>query len=137
MENTWKNRKVLITGGLGFIGSNLAHRLAGLGADVLIVDSLSSVVGETRYAAERWAAVRRWLADQPGIEDVHDLHIWAISTTETALTAHLLRPANTDADAFLHATCEGLASRFGIGHSTLQVETDAAHACRLAPAEVV
>ena len=81
--------------------------------------------------------VRRWLADQPGIEDVHDLHIWAISTTETALTAHLLRPANTDADAFLHATCEGLASRFGIGHSTLQVETDAAHACRLAPAEVV
>ena len=81
--------------------------------------------------------VRRWLADQPGVEDVHDLHIWAISTTETALTAHLLRPANTDADAFLHATCEGLASRFGIGHSTLQVETDAAHACRLAPAEVV
>ena len=81
--------------------------------------------------------VRRWLADQPGVEDVHDLHIWAISTTEIALTAHLLRPANTDADAFLHATCEGLASRFGIGHSTLQVETDAAHACRLAPAEVV
>ncbi len=81
--------------------------------------------------------VRRWLADQPGVEDVHDLHIWAISTTETALTAHLLRPANTDADAFLHATCEGLASRFGIGHSTLQVETVAAHACRLAPAEVV
>ena len=40
MENSWKNRKVLITGGLGFIGSNLAHRLAGLGADVLIVDSL-------------------------------------------------------------------------------------------------
>ena len=81
--------------------------------------------------------VRRWLADQPGVEDVHDLHIWAISTTETALTAHLLRPANTDADAFLHATCAGLASHFGIGHSTLQVETDAAHACRLAPAEVV
>jgi cobalt-zinc-cadmium efflux system protein len=81
--------------------------------------------------------VRRWLTDQPGVEDVHDLHIWAISTTEIALTAHLLRPANTDADAFLHATCEGLASHFGIGHSTLQVETDAAHACRLAPAEVV
>jgi cobalt-zinc-cadmium efflux system protein len=82
-------------------------------------------------------AVRRWLAEQPGVEDVHDLHIWAISTTETALTAHLLRPANTEPDAFLHAACEGLQSRFRIGHATIQIETDAALACRLAPAEVV
>ena len=60
-----------------------------------------------------------------------------MSTTETALTAHVIRPANDDGDHFLHAACEGLAARFNIGHATLQVETDAAHACRLAPAEVV
>jgi cobalt-zinc-cadmium efflux system protein len=82
------------------------------------------------------AEVRAWLAGRPGVIEVHDLHIWAMSTTETALTAHLIRPANENGDAFLHETCEALAERFRIGHATLQVETDAA-ACRLAPAEVV
>jgi cobalt-zinc-cadmium efflux system protein len=82
-------------------------------------------------------AVRRYLRDLPGVEDVHDLHVWAISTTETAMTAHILRPKNGDGDSFLHAACEGLEHRFRIGHATLQVETSAAHACRLAPAEVV
>lgn len=82
-------------------------------------------------------AVRAYLASLPGVESVHDLHIWAMSTTETALTAHVLRPLNSDGDQFLHAACDGLERRFKIGHATLQVETDAAHACRLAPAEVV
>jgi len=81
--------------------------------------------------------VRRWIAGLPGVEDVHDLHIWAMSTTETALTVHVLRPRNDDADGFLHAACDGLARRFGIEHATLQVETDQARRCRLAPAEVV
>ena len=83
------------------------------------------------------AEVRAWLAAQPGVEEIHDLHIWAMSTTETALTAHVIRPANDDADAFLHATCETLSRRFNIGHATLQVETDSDNACRLAPAGVV
>ncbi len=82
-------------------------------------------------------AVRTWLAAQPGVKDIHDLHIWALSTTETAMTAHLLRPDNADADAFLHAACEGLEHQFHIGHATLQIETTATHACRLASAEVV
>jgi cobalt-zinc-cadmium efflux system protein len=82
-------------------------------------------------------AVTDWLRERPGVEEVHDLHIWAMSTTETALTAHLIRPANDDGDSFLHDTCEGLARRFNIGHATLQVETDASLICRLAPAEVV
>jgi len=82
-------------------------------------------------------AVRAWLAERPGVTEVHDLHIWAMSTTETALTVHLIRPANDDGDSFLHRTCEGLARRFNIGHATMQVETDPAHACRLAPPEVV
>jgi len=83
------------------------------------------------------AEVRAWLAAQPGVTEIHDLHIWAMSTTETALTAHVIRPANDDGDHFLHAACEGLAHRFNIGHATLQVETDPDHGCRLAPAEVV
>ena len=81
--------------------------------------------------------VRRWLKGLPGVEDVHDLHVWAISTTETAMTAHILRPANGDGDGFLHMACEGLERRFRIGHATLQIENDAAQACRLGPAEVV
>jgi cobalt-zinc-cadmium efflux system protein len=83
------------------------------------------------------AEVRAWLAALPGVEEIHDLHIWAMSTTETALTAHVIRPANDDGDHFLHDACEGLAARFNIGHATLQVETDPDHGCRLAPAEVV
>jgi cobalt-zinc-cadmium efflux system protein len=82
-------------------------------------------------------AVRGWLSALPGVEEVHDLHIWALSTTETALTVHLLRPAGDDPDGFLHLACDGLAHRFNIGHATLQVETSVGHVCRLAPAEVV
>jgi cobalt-zinc-cadmium efflux system protein len=82
-------------------------------------------------------AVRAWLCAQPGVTEVHDLHIWAMSTTETALTVHVTRPANADPDRFLRETCEGLASCFGIHHPTLQVECgDAAH-CRFSPVEVV
>lgn len=82
-------------------------------------------------------AVLDWLRHRPGVQEVHDLHIWAMSTTETALTAHLIRPANGDGDRFLHETCEELSHRFNIGHATLQVETDVSAACRLAPANVV
>ncbi|HMO42982.1 MAG TPA: cation transporter, partial [Phenylobacterium sp.] len=77
------------------------------------------------------------MAGVPDVRSVHDLHIWAMSTTETALTCHLTRPDNREGDAFLHAACEGLQARFGIGHVTLQVETGAADHCRLAPADVV
>ncbi len=83
-------------------------------------------------------AVAAWLRQQPGVAELHDLHIWAISTTETALTAHLVRPGSAMDDGFLAALSAGLRSRFGIGHATLQVEAgDPAHPCALAPAEVV
>ncbi len=83
-------------------------------------------------------AVRAWLAGRPGVTEVHDLHIWAMSTTETALTAHVTRPDNSDADTFLHDTAQALSERFRIGHPTLQIETGAGgHACQLAPADVV
>jgi cobalt-zinc-cadmium efflux system protein len=88
------------------------------------------------------AEVRAWLAEQPGVQEIHDLHVWALSTTETALTAHVIRPSagsesGDEADRFLHQACEELARRFNIGHATLQVETSAETACRLAPAGVV
>ena len=79
--------------------------------------------------------VRDYLAGLEGVAEVHDLHIWAMSTSETALTAHLVRPGGTD-DAFLHHVCEELSHRFNIHHATLQIET-AAEACKLAPAERV
>lgn len=80
------------------------------------------------------AAVRRYLEGLPGVTGVHDLHVWAMSTTETALTAHLTRPAAADdPDAFLHAACDELRQRFRIGHATLQVELGDGADCRLAP----
>ncbi|CAN7526119.1 cation diffusion facilitator family transporter [Phenylobacterium sp. LjRoot164] len=82
-------------------------------------------------------AVRTWLLARPGVTEVHDLHVWAMSTTETAMTAHVTRPENTESDAFLHEACEGLAHTFGIGHATLQVETGHSAACRLANAHAI
>ena len=83
------------------------------------------------------ADVRGYLASLPGVERLHDLHIWAMSTTETALTCHLLMPDGHPSDAFLSEVCEKLQHRFGIGHTTIQVETDAAYACPLEPEHVI
>jgi cobalt-zinc-cadmium efflux system protein len=81
--------------------------------------------------------VRAYLAALGGVEDVHDLHIWAMSTTETALTAHLVKPDREDDDAFLAAAAQELHDRFGIEHATLQLErsADAAqcHSCGVHP----
>jgi cobalt-zinc-cadmium efflux system protein len=75
------------------------------------------------------AAVSAWLGALPGVTHIHDLHIWAMSTTENALTVHLVMPDGGD-DHFLHELTEGLEDRFGIGHSTIQVERqDAGHGC--------
>lgn len=68
-------------------------------------------------------AVTQALAALPGVERVHDLHIWPMSTTEPVLTAHLVVPAGYPGDAFLSAARAMLHDRFGIGHATLQVET--------------
>lgn len=82
------------------------------------------------------AEVERYLAGLPGVEEVHDLHIWPISTTETALTAHLVRPGTDQGDGLLLELSSVLKDRFGIGHATIQVEQDGS-CCRLAPPEVV
>jgi cobalt-zinc-cadmium efflux system protein len=77
--------------------------------------------------------VRSYLRSLPGVSEVHDLHIWAMSTAETALTAHLVRPGAGLDDRLLHDTARELAQRFGIGHATLQIEAGREdQACRLA-----
>lgn len=70
------------------------------------------------------AAVRAYLAGLPGVAAVHDLHIWPMSTTETALTAHLVMPAGHPGDAFLAEVAHQLAHHHRIGHATIQVERD-------------
>ncbi|AKM06420.1 cation diffusion facilitator family transporter [Pelagerythrobacter marensis] len=70
------------------------------------------------------AEVRSYLSGLPGVEAIHDLHIWPMSTTETALTAHLVMPGGHPGDAFLHRLSQDLEHKFGIGHATVQVETD-------------
>ena len=67
--------------------------------------------------------VRGFLSGLPGVGAVHDLHIWPMSTTETALTAHLVMPQGHPGDAFLHDLAHELEHRFHIGHATVQVET--------------
>jgi cobalt-zinc-cadmium efflux system protein len=82
--------------------------------------------------------IESYFAELPGVTEVHDLHIWAMSTTEVALTAHLVRPGAGLDDELLGKVCHDMQERFGIGHVTVQVEQgDPDHACRLAPAEVV
>jgi cobalt-zinc-cadmium efflux system protein len=81
------------------------------------------------------AHVQQYFRSLDGVIEVHDLHVWAMSTNETALTAHLVRPTGHD-DAFLHHVCEELANRFNIHHATLQIETNG-DICKLAPAEMV
>jgi cobalt-zinc-cadmium efflux system protein len=82
--------------------------------------------------------VLAYLAALPGVTEVHDLHVWPLSTTETALTVHLVRPQAGTHDAFTHRASEELRERFAIGHATLQIEDgDPARACQLAPANVV
>ena len=83
------------------------------------------------------AAVRSFLTARAGVVAVHDLHIWPMSTTENALTCHLVMPKGHPGDAFLHELCSDLAERFKINHTTVQIEVDPQMACALAPDEVV
>ena len=68
------------------------------------------------------SAVRATLESEPGVTEVHDLHIWPMSTTETALTAHLVMPEGHPGDAFLALVAQRLAHEHKIGHTTLQIE---------------
>jgi cobalt-zinc-cadmium efflux system protein len=81
--------------------------------------------------------VRRYLEKQKGVTSVHDLHVWPMSTTEVALTCHLVMPSGHPGDEFVHHLAEELAEIFKINHPTMQIEIDQDTACALAPDHVV
>ena len=81
------------------------------------------------------AKVEAYLKGLPGVSEVHDLHIWSMSTTESALTVHLVHPSGLD-DDFLAAVAHELQHRFKIQHATIQME-NGTRECNLAPADVV
>jgi len=84
------------------------------------------------------AAVRAHLAALPGVAAIHDLHIWGMSTTETALTCHLVMPGGHPGDAVLGRIGRELDERFGIHHATIQIElADSEEICALTPESVV
>jgi cobalt-zinc-cadmium efflux system protein len=83
-------------------------------------------------------AVEDYLGNLPGVSAVHDLHIWAMSTTEVALTVHLVMDEAPRNDLFLHDVSDALRERFGIGHATTQIECgNCERDCRQAPVHVV
>ena len=103
----------------------------------LLRDSLGFALDAVPPGIDR-TAVEHYLAGLPGVCAVHDLHIWGMSTTETALTAHLVRPGAPLDDALLHRAAETLRHDHGIGHATIQVEQgDEAHPCALESPEIV
>lgn len=75
-------------------------------------------------------AVRQHLQKLEGVRDIHDLHVWAMSTTVTALSVHLVMPEGHPGDSFLHTLSHDLEHRFRINHATFQIEIhDAGPAC--------
>jgi cobalt-zinc-cadmium efflux system protein len=82
------------------------------------------------------AAVENYLSQLPGVAKVHDLHIWAMSTTENALTAHLVKPDGRIDDPLLGRIQDDLHERFGITHMTVQLECGDS-ACLQEPEHVV
>jgi cobalt-zinc-cadmium efflux system protein len=83
------------------------------------------------------AEVRRYLKGLAEVAEVHDLHIWAMSTTETALTCHLVTPAGHPGDEFLRRVALELQHKFEIGHATVQIELSDGGQCALQPESVV
>lgn len=81
--------------------------------------------------------VRSFLAALPGVQGLHDLHIWSMSTTETALTCHLVMADGHPGDGFLHDVAHELEHLFRINHPTIQIEVNPQLACALAPADRV
>ncbi len=103
----------------------------------LLRDSLTLSLAAVPPSVDE-SAVQHYLCALPSVDEVHDLHIWGLSTTETALTAHLVLADRADGDEMLRRLPDELRARFGIGHCTVQLETGAmAHECALRPDHVI
>lgn len=117
--------------------------------DILWIDPLTSLVIVIVITIGTWGLLRdsvkmsllavpanidhglvaTYLRGQPGVAEVHDLHIWSISTTETALTAHLFMPGGHPGNAFLAGLTKDLEGQFRIDHVTIQIEVDQEEDC--------
>jgi cobalt-zinc-cadmium efflux system protein len=102
-----------------------------IGTWSLLKESLRMVLAGVPESVDA-TKVKTFLGSQAGVSEIHDVHIWAMSTTETALTAHLVMPAGYPGDAAIDAIVAQLKSEHGIAHCTLQVEQGTTvHACAL------
>ena len=132
----------LVVGRTGILWIDPAASLAivgviGAGTWGLLRDSVTMAMDAVPPGVDP-AAITTWLRALPGVAEVHDLHVWALSTTENAVTVHLVQTEAGPADALTKAACVGLRDRFKIGHATIQVETPhLAELCVLRPAGVV
>ncbi|KIZ36890.1 MULTISPECIES: cation diffusion facilitator family transporter [Rhodopseudomonas] len=102
----------------------------------LLRDSMAMSLGAVPREIDP-ARVRDYLERRPGVTQLHDLHIWPMSTTEVALTCHLVIPSGAPGDDYLMEIAHHLRDEFGIAHATFQVETDPGSLCALAPDHVV
>jgi cobalt-zinc-cadmium efflux system protein len=100
------------------------------GAWGLLAEAVSMVLHGVPRGIEP-AAVRDFLQALPGVAGVHDLHIWSMSTTDTALTCRVITPGGHPGDAFLAEIAQTLHERFRIGHATIQVQLSAGLSCSL------
>lgn len=130
---------------IGWTGWLRLDPLASLAIAVLIVvatwdllkDSLSLAMDAVPPGIDP-GRVRAFLCGLPGVDEVHDLHIWGLSTTDTAVTAHLVRTDAAADGVLLERVSREARQLFGIGHATVQLETpEAARRCTLRPDHVV
>ncbi|MBU6206661.1 MAG: cation diffusion facilitator family transporter [Alphaproteobacteria bacterium] len=136
MSDALTSAAVIVAGALiWWSGAKWIDPLVSLGVCALILRGTWGLLVETMDmamdavpAGVDMAKLRTFLAALPGVDAVHDLHVWAMSTTENALTAHLVRPAGSD-DAFLDALTHKIEHDFGIGHVTIQIEHSAGAHC--------
>ncbi|MEP6664055.1 MAG: cation transporter [Verrucomicrobiota bacterium] len=141
---------LLIAWGAIYLGKSLPtqRRTYGLRRASILASLTNAIMGLLRESINlamdavpsriKPQAVEKFLTELPGVRTVHDLHIWAMSTTETALTVHLVMPELPCDDKFLHETSHELEHRFAIGHVTIQLEHGNADCvCHQEPAHVV
>ena len=103
----------------------------------LLRDSIKLSLDAVPDGIER-AAVESFLLGLPGVVAIHDVHIWGLSTTDVALTAHLVLPEVKDGETFLAHIAGEMREHFGIGHATIQLETpETAEVCCLRPDHVI
>ncbi|HTQ72486.1 MAG TPA: cation diffusion facilitator family transporter [Acidocella sp.] len=131
---------VILWTGLGWVDPLVSLVISAViiaGTWALLRDSINLSLDAVPDGIDR-DAVETYLCALPGIETIHDLHIWGLSTTDVALTVHLVQQEGAGAEALLPGIAEEIRARFGIGHATIQLETlETAEACRLRPDHVI